>query len=286
MATNHEILILGAGGGLGTALASGFADLDAVGTTRSGIGATIAVDVGDEAALRGVIETVAPHYILYAAGIADPDACERDPDLSKRVNLDGLGHVLRHARAQGSRVLYYSTDYVFGSAGEYDEHARTSPLQTYGRHKRQAEQLLLGFDAAHLVLRLPLLFGATVPGRDFVTSTAQALREGRPLRRDERRRYPVSVDHVVAVTRRLIADSELEPGGVFHVEGSDGTSKSEWACYIAGLLGIEPRFDSTPAPAPLAPRPDGARLRSLHPELCASTPGELWRRTREIVAAL
>ncbi|WP_343708651.1 sugar nucleotide-binding protein [Mycobacterium sp.] len=269
-----DVLVLGAGGRLGEVLARllpGFG-LSVRGVSRHH------VDVRDHAALTACIEATDPRVVVYAAAMADPDRCERDPSASHDVNVAGAVQVTEAAARIGCRVIYYSSDYVFGEPGRYFEDAPVSPLQVYGQHKAEAEQLVLG-RGDNVVIRLPLLFGN---GRDTVSDLVRAVVQGTPLARDDRRRYPIPLRHVVTVTAMIVSTGAR--CGIYHAVGVDSVTKIEWACYIAGLLG-RPVSPATATGSPLAARPADVELASRRPEMCAPA-GTLWEATRARVVEL
>ena len=268
-----DVLVVGATGRVGTAL---IRLLPEHGLTVAGVHRE--VDVCDEAQLTARLEQVEPRVVVYAAAIADPDRCERNPSASHDANVVGADRVCAAAARTGCRVVYYSSDYVFGAPGRYFEDAAVSPLQVYGRHKAEAERLVLNRDD-NVVIRLPLLFG----DRDFVAEAVRAVANGTPLGRDNRRRYPIPLRHVVDVTVAMIT-TDASPG-VYHAVGSDAVTKSEWACYIAGLLGEPVPPPAVSAEQAAAPRPVDVELATRHPELC-TPPGTLWTATRDRVTEL
>lgn len=270
-----DVLVLGAGGRVGAALARFLPEsgLSVRGMTRHD------VDIRDQGQLAAAIETADPRVVVYAVAIADPDRCERNPSLSYEVNVAGAVRAAEAADGIGCRLVYYSTDYVFGAPGRYLEDAPVSPLQVYGRHKAEAEQLVLG-RGDNMVIRLPLLFGGD---RDPVGDALRAVVDGAALPRDDRRRHPIPLRHVVSVTGMLVSTDARS--GIYHAVGADAVTKTEWVCYIAGLLGKSVPPVTAPAGSPVAVRPTDVELASRHPELCA-TEGTVWVATRARVAEL
>lgn len=276
-----DVLVLGASGRVGEALGRllpgyGFAVRSV--SRKAATPDTAGVDVCDQNGLVACIEEIDPRVVVYAAAVADPDRCEDDPSTSYAVNVIGAGWVAEAAAKTGRRVVYYSSDYVFGQPGRYLEDAPVMPLQVYGRHKAEAEKLVLS-QGDNMVIRLPMLFGS----RDFVAETVEALVRKTPLVRDDRRRYPISVEHVARVTGTVITPKA--PPGIYHAAGVDAVTKSEWAAYIAGLLGkaLPPAAVSTTGP--IARRPLDIELATRHRQM-RTRQGELWAATRARVAEL
>ena len=93
------MLVTGAGGQLGRALAEEFADDGIVAVTRALWDVTLPpppqLDPGD--------------LVLHAAAWTDVDGAEDDPQGAAAVNVGGTANVA----ALGAPLVYYSTDYVF-----------------------------------------------------------------------------------------------------------------------------------------------------------------------------
>jgi dTDP-4-dehydrorhamnose reductase len=234
-----RILITGAGGQLGTALAEVFPEADA----RSHAELDVTAPALD----------YRPDLVLHAAAWTDVDGAEADPDGAARVNVEGT----RNMVALGAPVLYYSTDYVFeGSAGEpYLETDETGPLSVYGRTKLQGElEVREGW-----IVRASWLFGWA--GHNFVRTMLRLAGERDEVSVvDDQRGCPTYVGHLAAATRDVL---ELPPG-LYHV-ASEG--KCTWADFAeaifeeAGLDCRVHRITTAEFPRP-ATRPAYSVLRS------------------------
>jgi dTDP-4-dehydrorhamnose reductase len=120
-----RVVITGAGGQLGTALAEAFPEADA--RDRASF------DIEDPPELG-----YRPDLILHAAAWTNVDGAESTPAEAVRVNVRGTRNVV----SLGAPVLCYSTDYVFdGRKGEpYVESDEPNPLSVYGRTKLEGER--------------------------------------------------------------------------------------------------------------------------------------------------
>jgi len=101
---------------------------------------------------------IKPQICIHCAAIADPDFCEKNASLCRAVNVQATGgNVSKAAQKCASRLIFCSTDYVFGNEKlTYSESDEASPLQEYGRSKVLAERLVLETSRGRRVLRLPL----------------------------------------------------------------------------------------------------------------------------------
>ena len=94
----------------------------------------------DDQILEGV------DFVVFTAAISGPDMCASEFDYCWAVNVTGTSYVIRKALAHGCRVLFFSSDAVFGDVPGmvYDENAETRPVTPYGRMKKAIEDMFQG----------------------------------------------------------------------------------------------------------------------------------------------
>jgi dTDP-4-dehydrorhamnose reductase len=233
-----RVLITGAGGQLGTALAEVFPWADARGHGALDVTREIPRDYD---------------LVLHAAAWTDVDGAEADPEGAEAVNVLGTRNVV----AAGAPVVYFSSDYVFdGRKGEpYLESDEPNPLGAYGRTKLAGERevrdgwsvrssWLFGW-TSHNFVRTMLRLGAE---RDEVSVV------------DDQRGSPTYVGHLAEATRAVL---DL-PYGTYHVAAEGDCTWAEFAEAIfdeAGLTTRVRRITTAELDRP-APRPAYSVLRS------------------------
>lgn len=80
-------------------------------------------------------------YVVFTAAISGPDKCAVDSAECWNVNVTGTAYFIRKAMEYGCRILFLSSDSVFGSSAEgiYDERSGTNADTPYGRMKKAIE---------------------------------------------------------------------------------------------------------------------------------------------------
>jgi dTDP-4-dehydrorhamnose reductase len=237
-----RLLITGAGGQLGTALAEVFPWADALAHGE--------LDVSREV-------PAGYDLILHAAAWTDVDGAESDPHGAETANVLGT----RNMVATGAPVVYYSSDYVFDGTkpGPYVESDRPSPLGVYGRTKLAGEREVRD----GWIVRSSWLFGAT--GHNFVRTMLRLgpTREEIPVV-DDQRGSPTYVGHLAEATRAML---DL-PHGTYHAAAEGDCTWADFAEAIfaeAGLSTRVRRIRTEELDRP-APRPAYSVLRSEHQE--------------------
>ena len=245
---NRRVLITGAGGQLGHALAQAFAGDDVLALTRSDWDVTQPLDrsvTGDGLDL-----------VLHAAAWTDVDGAEADPQEAAAVNVAGTAH----AAALKAPLVTFSTDYVFDGRkrSPYVESDGPNPASAYGRTKLHGEAAA-GPNA--WVVRTSWLFGAT--GHNFLQTMLRLGAERDEVAVvDDQRGCPTYVGHLAGAIRRLV-DDDL-PKGLWHVAADGDCTWAEFAEAIFEESGLDcavRRITTAELERP-APRPAYSVLRS------------------------
>lgn len=86
--------------------------------------------------------------VIFTAAISGPDKCAADFELVWNINVSGTTKVIEEALTRGCRVLFLSSDAVFGDiSGEiYTEESPTQANTPYGRMKKAVEDRFKGKD--------------------------------------------------------------------------------------------------------------------------------------------
>jgi dTDP-4-dehydrorhamnose reductase len=236
--------VLGATGFIGRHLFQEFSRRNSktVGTARKhAIPGLLTLDLLDpdicplELAKRGVT-----HAIITAAvsGIA---ACECDPELTRKVNVEGTVSLARQLCNSGIKVIALSSDYVFdGTTGDYSESSEVLPVNEYGRQKAAMEKLLVeNCDASRLlILRLSKVFDANRGGGALIDEMAGKFSRGEEVRAARDQVFcPTHVDDIVAIIAGLI---EADACGILHACSPHKTSRLELAQKVAEAFGADP----------------------------------------------
>ena len=153
--------VTGAGGFIGEAVAAGLrrAGWRVVGlghpARQSGSNSAAPFIHGDIdlGSLAGAAERFGPpQLVFHAAGAASVGASIADPARDRARTIGSLEPVLAYLRtdAPRARLIYPSSAAIYGDAGEgpIAETAAPAPASPYGRHKLEAERLILAEHAA------------------------------------------------------------------------------------------------------------------------------------------
>lgn len=243
-----RVLVTGAAGMLGRAVVQEFGGAhEVLPLLRSDC------DLTDPQRTRSAFAALAPDHVVHCAAWTDVDGCETDPEKAHIQNAFATRNVVLATQRLDAALIYISTDYVFDGRQErpYGEDDPPSPVNVYGRTKRDGEAHVWRHLGRGAVVRTSWLFGPG--GRHFVRTIAGRLLQGQPLQvvQDQVGSPTYTLD--LARALRSLAESELY--GVYHVTNTGQCSWFEFAREIEALLGtgtsvLPCRSEEYPRPAP------------------------------------
>lgn len=241
------------------------------------------LDVADSASTHNCIEGLDCDVLVNLAAFHDVNGCEDDPVKAFRVNAVGAGNVAHAARRKGCKVVFFSSDYVFGMDRQrrspYRESDAAGPLNVYGASKVAGEHLVRAATDNHLIVRSSSLFGVVTSkkGWTFPEMILKRARAGEPLRvvNDQDMSPTYTLDLVRAVVRLVEADAV----GTVHANNADGCTWFEFATTTLALAGVP--YQVTPVSSDAFPskahRPAYSRMQSERWESLALPPLRDWR---------
>ncbi|HEX2271698.1 MAG TPA: NAD(P)-dependent oxidoreductase, partial [Pyrinomonadaceae bacterium] len=172
-----KILITGAGGLVGRALAEHCrAEGDEVFAYDHQ-----SLDIAEYEKVDEVIAERRPEAVINCAAWTNVDACEGDPEKTRKVNSVGPENLARASRRVNAVFVTISTDYVFDGLKEgfYTERDNPRPINVYGRFKLESERRSQAAHARTIVVRAGYIFG--LGGRNFLSTVVTRARNGERL---------------------------------------------------------------------------------------------------------
>lgn len=122
------------------------------------------VDITNKKMVDEAISKFKPDVIVHTAAIATPDYCDKHPEESQKVNVTGTKNLVLAAKKVGAKFIYITTNGIYdGKKAPYDENAAPNPIDTYGKTKLEAEEVVRGAKVDHLIYRLITMYGWNNP---------------------------------------------------------------------------------------------------------------------------
>lgn len=189
--------------------------------------------------LRETIRHIKPDVIINASAYTDVDRAETEPELAMAVNAKAPSIMAEEAHALRSVLIHYSTDYVFdGKKGSpYIETDGANPLNVYGQSKLAGEQAICQVGGGYVILRTSWVY--SLRGNGFVNKVLSWSRKQDTLKIvTDQVGSPTWAHMLGEITALLIGRGSgylHERTGIYHVAGSGGVSRFEWAKEILNL---------------------------------------------------
>ena len=155
-----RIVIVGAGGRLGAALAREYARaFDVIGFNHAQL------DLGAPEQLRKKLGDLDFDALINTAAQTNVDRCETHRDEAFALNGEAPGVLAEICARKKARFIHISTDYVFDGEkrAPYTEEDEARPISVYGESKRAGELRALEANERALIVRVSWVFGPDRP---------------------------------------------------------------------------------------------------------------------------
>jgi dTDP-4-dehydrorhamnose reductase len=217
-----KTLIFGAGGMLGTELCMVFTN--AVKLYQAD------VDVRDREKVIDAIKSNKPDVVINAAAYTAVDDCEDNREMAFEINGKAPGYMAQGCAITGSKLIHYSTDYIFnGSKKEYFEADEPDPINVYGQSKLMGELSIIENMKNYRIIRTSWLFGKH--GKNFVDAMLKLSKDMSAVKVvNDQFGKPTYAYDLAKKTEEIIG---LAPG-IYHITNEGVCSWFEFASAIIG----------------------------------------------------
>lgn len=257
-----KVLVTGATGQLGWDVMK---ELEKRGIDCRGTGSKD-LDITDRDAVMQYIGTYRPDAVIHCAAYTAVDKAEDEPEICRKVNADGTSYIAEACKMVDAKMIYISTDYIFGDDGDQPHEVDDPPhaLNVYGQTKWEGEEAVRRILQKYFIVRISWVFGEH--GNNFVKTM---LRLGKA-----RKEISVVADQFGAPTYTadlapLLCDMILtEKYGTYHACNSGCCSWAEFAQEIfrAAKMDVQVIPIRTEAYPAKAERPRNSRLSNINLE--------------------
>ncbi len=236
-----KFLITGANGQLGSEWVSKLTDqrrdFIAYGSSQ--------LDITQQQQVSELFKIENPDVVVNCAAYTNVDRAESETEKAYLVNEYGVRNLLNACIESGSKLVHFSTDYVFAGEttdrstypGGYPEDAPANPVNKYGSSKRAGELVLenSGNHTNWLLIRVSWLCGRY--GSNFVKTMLRLSAES-----DE---IPVVMDqtgspsYTFDVVEKTLGLLESGSNGTFHISSLGEISWAQFAEEIFSISGFQ-----------------------------------------------
>jgi dTDP-4-dehydrorhamnose reductase len=202
----------------------------------------IQLDITNKEDVKKMVRRYEPKIILNCAAFTDVDKCETERELCWKLNVDAIKNLIIAGRINNSKVVHYSTDYIFdGRHGPYNEIATPNPISFYGRSKLASENALTTSGVDYAIIRTMVLFGLGLNVKpNFALWIIDKLKSKEPVNIvDDMIGNSTISDDLAYGSLKLI---EKNCTGVYNIAGRDIESRFEFTMKLCEVFGYDKKL--------------------------------------------
>lgn len=202
----------------------------------------ITFDVTRTDRLREEIISRRPEAVFWAVNMAGGvNGCETNPSLARTIHLETTKALVDACTVTGATLIFLSSDYVFSdSSVPVTETDPTTPLNLYGKLKRESEQLITSQLKKYIIARTTNVYGWDPDSKtpNFYMQVYRTLKKGESLVAPScLHGNPTLVSDLVDGIFSLLKANAF---GIFHIVGPENVTRHAWAKAIAAEIGADP----------------------------------------------
>ncbi|MBD5200743.1 MAG: dTDP-4-dehydrorhamnose reductase [Bacteroidales bacterium] len=175
-----KILVTGADGQLGSSLKKAFSSHPEIEVDYTDADT---LDITSREDVAAYLSKKSYDLLINCAAYTAVDKAESDALTATKINTEAVGILAAEAKKRHTRVMHFSTDYVFPgdhTCRPYNEHDEPDPHTIYGRTKLDGEAILKSFCPDAIIIRTAWLYCEN--GHNFVKTMLEKGRQNVPLR--------------------------------------------------------------------------------------------------------
>ena len=178
------------------------------------------------------LEKIKPDVIIHLAALTNVDACEEDPDLAFKINVESTMSICKFVEKNNVYLIYVSTDYIFdGKNGMRCEDDDAIPTTIYGKTKLEGEKIIKNITTKWCIVRTSTPFGYNKTKKNFLLWVVQSLLQHKEISIvTDQYTSPVYIPNFSSMLEEII---EKQICGVIHLTGASKISRYELAVLIS-----------------------------------------------------
>lgn len=187
-----------------------------------------------------IIEKEKPDIVIHTSSLTNVDLCEKEHDLANSINIQGTENIVEGCKKINSKIVFISTSFVFdGQKNQYFEDDHKSPSTYYGITKAKGEDIVINSGLPYLILRTdqPYCWNEKWQHTNSVLRVIDTIKAGnRHKEIEDWCNCPTYVPDFSEALKKMI---NLKLEGIFHVVGSDFTSRYDWALEVSDIFNLD-----------------------------------------------
>lgn len=180
------------------------------------------------------LDAFQPNVLVHCGALTWVDYCEQNPEESYQKTVESTKNAIELAKKHKAKLVYISTDYVFdGTEGPYAEDHAVNPISIYGKHKLEAEQLVVNeLGTNSLVLRITNVYGDEERNKNFVARLIDTINKHEPTELklpSDQYATPVNAADIARAMYLLLIDDR---SGIYNIASTDFVNRVQLANLV------------------------------------------------------
>jgi len=232
-----KLVVIGANGQLGTDLLEVLSkEHDVVGLNHTDI------EITEIDSVKNALSAIKPAIVLNTAAYHIVPEAEKFPAKAFQINGIGTMNLAKVCQDLDTRLVHYSTDYVFDGKKQkpYTEDDCPNPLSVYANTKLSGEYFALNYCDRSYVIRVSGIYGkipCRAKGGNFITTMIKLANEKPEVRVvNDEILTPTPTYHIAKNTAALIGKDAF---GLYHMSCEGEVSWYEFAKVIWETLQLK-----------------------------------------------
>jgi dTDP-4-dehydrorhamnose reductase len=199
---------------------------------------SVEMNITDEGEVLRVFSRFRPDVVVHTAAETNVDRCEVNKEHAWKVNVEGTRNIAKICNRIGAKIVYVSTDYVFGGEKElYTEEDEPNPANYYGLTKLEGERYVMEICEDYVIVRPSVLYGWHLWKPNFVKWVITSLRETKQISVvNDHFNSPTLADNLAEVMLEIV-NRDLK--GLYHAAGSERINRFEFTLKIAETFDLD-----------------------------------------------
>ena len=192
-------------------------------------------DITDLQALNNYSKDKNINWIINCSAYTAVDKAEDESEAAFKLNEEGAYNLAIVAENIGAKIIYISTDYVFGGKGSEPHKVDdpVNPLGVYGQSKVAGEYAVKEMSRHYFIIRTSWLYGKY--GNNFVTTMIRKFKEIEFLNVVNDQRGCPTWTYNLTEAIYCIVKNDLDKYGVYHFSNRGEITWYEFALEIYRL---------------------------------------------------
>lgn len=180
------------------------------------------MDITNFEEVNFILNEYKPNCIIHCAAMTNVDACEKEKEECKKINIDAVENIALQCENRGIHLIHISTDFIFeGTKEMYTEEDIPKPISYYGWSKWEGENKVIQRMKNYAILRTVLVYGKVhdMSRSNIVLWALGALRKGDKIKVvNDQYRTPTLAEDLAQGCRLA---EQKGATGIFNISGKD-----------------------------------------------------------------